>query len=83
MLGESESEIKNLIIKFNENKKVSNLEIKEINIAERLGYISKHNEEIRERILRRQKATVKQQLTLVKYKYFFNKNRTKPRLEGI
>jgi len=73
MLGENESEIKNLITKFNENKKVSNLEIKEINIAERLDYLSNHNGEIRERILRRQKATVEQQLSLVKYKYFLTK----------
>lgn len=83
MLGENESGIKDLITKFNKNQKVTNLEIKEINIVERLDYISRHNEQIRERILRRQKATVEQQLSLAKYKYFLMKIELSPDLKVL
>jgi len=81
MMGENENEIKTFLTRDNKNYTVSDIDIKEINITERLAYICQHNEDIRERILRRQKETVEQQLALVKYTYFLTKMKQNPNLK--
>jgi len=81
MMGENENEIETIINRDNENQTVSDIDIKEINITERLACIRQHNEDIRERISRRQKETVEQQFSLAKYTYFSTKMKQNPDLK--